>query len=222
MGALNLLHLFDSVFLIAMAGWVGSLMVLGFGIRPVAERCLRAEEAATFERALAARLFAWGAICGAIALPALVCGPLAVPEMRQPAIGLQAIVILGGILGMFYGGNVLVPALAAFSASPAAAVPLRRRQTTVATLVLIANLGLLVAHAFREPPRSPGIVEPNPQERYQESLRRLTRPEVESPQSDRAPATVPVCAGKARGRRPLTARLRRRDCWLWPRPARIS
>lgn len=192
MSALNLLHLFDSVFLIAMAGWVGSLLVLGFAVRPVAEHCLEAEDASAFERALAARLYVWGAVCGAIALPALICGPLAVPELRGPAIGIQAMVVLAGILATLYCGNVLVPALDAAATNPAAARPLRIRMATLGNLVLIAALGLLVAHAYREPPRSSGIIEATPQEHYRESLRQTLGPEASSEAPRDAPSTAPI------------------------------
>ena len=64
-----------------------------------------------FVRVLFPRYYLWGAISGAVALPAFVAGPLCYQEYRGPMVGVQALAMIGGILAMFYGGNSLTPAI---------------------------------------------------------------------------------------------------------------
>lgn len=176
MSSLNLLRVFDSVFLVAMASWVGSLMFLAFGVSPGVSRALPPEQASRLLRSLFRRCYTWGAVSGAIALPAVVCGPLAVPELRGPAVGLRAGLILAGILAMFYSANILTPALAAArEAEPDQgdrAERLESRRAAINSLVLVVGVGLLVAHAYRPAPATTGIKEPTPEDLRQEYERR--------------------------------------------------
>ncbi len=172
MKAITLLHTFDSVYLVAMAAWTGSILFFSFGVAPVIFKVLKPDAAAAFVRALFPRYYAWGAISGAIALPALVCGPLAVPELRGPAIGIQAALILASLLAMLYCGNVLTPAInQARDAGPeqqSRFERLHQRSVTLNSLVLVIGIGLIVAHAYRPTPRTQGIVEPSPEVTYRE------------------------------------------------------
>ena len=122
-----------------------------------------------FVRALFPRYYLWGAIAGAIALPAFVAGPLCYHEFRGPMVGVQALVILACILCMLYGGNSLTPAInQARDAGPAGHDQferLHRRAVRLNGLVLLAGIGLLVAFAARPAPRTSGIVELTPAER---------------------------------------------------------
>ncbi len=176
MNALNLLHCFDAVFLVAMAAWVGSILFVSFGVAPLIGRVLEPEPASRFARALFPRYYLWGTICGAIALPAVVCGPLAVPELRGPMVGLQAGLIVAGILIMFYCGNVLTPAInAARDAGPAAQErfdQLHSRSTTLNSVTLVMGAFLLAAYAYRPPLRTDGIRELNAEENRQLYYRR--------------------------------------------------
>jgi hypothetical protein len=167
--ARSLLVLFDSVYLTALTAWVGSILFFSFGVAPVIFRVLDAESAARFVRALFPRYYLWGAISGSVALPAYVAGPLCYPEFRGPWVGAQALVILGCILVMLYGGNSLVPQInRARDAGPSGHdrfERLHRRSVRLNALVLAVGLGLLVAFASRPAPRTQGIEEMTPAER---------------------------------------------------------
>jgi hypothetical protein len=167
--ARSLLVVFDSAYLLALSAWVGSVLFVSFGVAPLIFRVLTAEQAARFVRALFPRYYAWGAICGAIALPALVAAPLTFPEYRRPLVAVQALTIIAGILIMFYGGNTLTPAVnAARDAGPAEQPRfdrLHRRAVRLNGLVLALGVALLIAHAARPAPRTSGIVEMTPAER---------------------------------------------------------
>ncbi len=105
----HLLALFDSIYVLAMALLVGSIVFFSFAVAPIIFRVLGAEAGGRFVRALFPRYYLWGAICGAIALPAFVAGPLCFPEYRGIAVGIQALMLLCCTLIMLYGGNSLVP-----------------------------------------------------------------------------------------------------------------
>jgi putative copper export protein len=165
---LQLLHLFDFVFLVAMSAWLGSILFFSFGVAPILFRVLPPEHAGRLVRALFPIYYAWGTTAGAVALPATFCGPLAVPEMRGPWVAVRAGVILLGVLIMFYGGNVLTPAInAARDAGPPEAARfgrLHRRSVWLNGLVLVLGLSALGLHVWRPGPSSRGIVDPTPQE----------------------------------------------------------
>ena len=109
MSARFLMGVFDSVYLIALTAWVGSISLL---VRRSALilRVLSAENAGRFVRALP-RYYMWRAIAGAIALPAFVAVPLCYPEYRGPAIAVQSLIILACILIMLYSANSLTPSI---------------------------------------------------------------------------------------------------------------
>jgi putative copper export protein len=176
---LQLLRLFDFLFLVAMAAWLGSILFVSFGVAPLIFRVLPAEHAARFVRALFPVYYAWGATSGAVALPATVCGPLAVPELRGPAVAIRAGLILLGVLLMFYAGNVLTPAInAARDAGPDGAGRfdrLHRRSVWLNGLALLLGLAVLALHVTRPAPAGTGIVEPTPQEIVQKRLEALER-----------------------------------------------
>ncbi len=161
--------LFDSVYLIAMTSWVGSILFFSFAVAPIIFRVLGDASGARFVRALFPRYYAWGAISGAVALPAAVAVPLTYPEMRGPWVGLQAILIMAGILLMFYASNSLTPAInAARDEGPSGDArfnQLHRRSVRLNGFVLLLGLALIVGHAARPFPRTSGIVEPGPVER---------------------------------------------------------
>lgn len=163
MTATTLLVVFDSVYLIALAAWVGSIMYLSFGVAPLIFGGLDPESGAKFVRALFPRYYAWGAISGSLAMPAAMAAPLLFPELRGPAVGVQAGVILAGVLLMLYAGNTLTPAInRARDAGPPEAgrfQSLHLRSVQLNGLVLLLGLGLLVAFAARPSPRRSGVVE---------------------------------------------------------------
>src|SRR6185312_7701854 len=93
-----LLAIFDSVYLIALTAWVGSILFFSFAVAPIIFRVLGAESGGKFVRALFPRYYLWGVICCAVALPALICGALSFPELRGQMIGVQAALIVTSLL----------------------------------------------------------------------------------------------------------------------------
>jgi hypothetical protein len=186
-----LLVVFDSVYLLAMASWVGSIAYFSFGVAPLIFGVLGVEAGGRFVRALFPRYYLWGAISGAVALPAFVAGPLCVPEYRGPVVGVQAMVILGCTLIMLYAGNTLTPAINqardAGVDGEARFARLHRRSVRLNGLVLVLGVGLLVAFAARRGPLTAGIVEPTPAERVRSELEmRGMIEKLERPRGERA------------------------------------
>lgn len=185
MTARTLLVVFDSVYLIALAAWVGSILFFSFGVAPIIFKVLGADAGAEFVRALFPRYYLWGSIAGAVALPAAIAVPLAFPELRGPGVGVQAMTILAGTLIMLYAGNSLTPAInAPRDAGPAAKErfdQLHRRSVRLNGVALLLGLALLVGFAARPSPSTAGIVEPSPVERTLRELERL-RPLPNSPE----------------------------------------
>lgn len=168
MTARLLLPMFDAVYLLALASWVGSVLFFSFGVAPVIFRVLGKEAGGRFVRVLFPRYYAWGVVSGAIALPALAAVPLAFPEYRGPWIGLQAGLVLAGILIFLYCGNSLTPAInAARDEGPEGAERfdrLHKRSVQLNAIALLLGVVLLGVHATRRPPSTRGIRELTPQE----------------------------------------------------------
>jgi uncharacterized membrane protein len=164
-----LLSIFDAVYLLALAAWVGSIAFFSFGVAPIIFKVLEKEQAARFVRALFPRYYAWGAIAGALALPAFLGGRLSFLEYRGTWAGVQAVAILAGILIMFYCGQTLTPAInAARDAGPEGRDRfdrLHRRSVRLNAVALLIGIGLIVAFAARPAPTTGGIVEDPPEVR---------------------------------------------------------
>jgi len=164
-----LLAIFDSVYLLALTAWVGSILFFSFGVAPLIFTALGEESGGKFVRAMFPRYYAWGLMCGAIALPASVAAPLSFPEYRGPAVGIQSLVIVACILVTLYAGNSLTPAInAARDAGlegQARFERLHRRSVWLSMIVLLAGIGLLISFANRPAPRTSGISELTPGER---------------------------------------------------------
>lgn len=206
MSARLLLALFDSVYVLSMAGMVGGIVFFTFVVAPTIFVVLGAESGGRFVRALFPRYYLWNAILGAVALPAYVAGPLCFPEYRGPSVGVQSTLLLAIILVMLYGGNSLVPAInRARDEGPASGERfnrLHRRSVVLNAAAMIAGIGLLIAYACRPAPRTTGIVELSPVERarreaeFYESLRDRGTP----PASGARPA--PDATGTSGGMHP--------------------
>jgi len=164
-----LLAIFDSIYVFALAAWVGAILFFSFGVAPIIFRVLGAEAAAKFVRALFPRYYAWGVGATAVALPALICGPLAYPELRGVNVGVQAILLVAGLLIMLYCGNSLTPTInAARDAGPAEAARfdrLHKRSVQLNGVALLLGLVLLVGFAIRRPVQTSGLNEMTPAER---------------------------------------------------------
>lgn len=169
MSAPFLLGLFNSIYVIALTAWVGSILYFSFGVAPLIFTVLGAEAGGKFVRALFPRYYAWGAIAGAVALPSFVAVPLCYPEYRGAMVGVQSLAILLCTLIMLYAGNSLTPAInAARDTGPEGQElfeRLHRRSVRLNALVLVIGLALLIAFAIRPAPRTSGITELSPTER---------------------------------------------------------
>jgi Domain of unknown function (DUF4149) len=169
MATRQLLALFDVIYLLSMTAMVGSILFFSFAVAPIIFRVLGEESGGRFVRALFPRYYQWGAISGAIALPAYVAGPLCFPEYRGIAVGLQSAALLVCTLVMLYCGNSLVPQInRARDDGPTGHsrfVRLHRRSVWLNMLVMVLGIVLLAAFAARPVPRTEGIVELSPVER---------------------------------------------------------
>ena len=192
MSARTLLAVFDSIYLVALTAWVGSILFFSFGVAPILFPVLGVEAGGKFVRAFFPRYYLWGAICGSLALPAFVAGPLCFPEYRGPLVGVQAMALLACTLITLYAGNSLVPQInRARDQGPSAHerfVRLHRRSVWLNALVLIVGLGHLLAFATRPGPRTSGILELTPAQRarYDAAVSRVIE-EVEARQGLRPP-----------------------------------
>lgn len=188
-----LLAIFNSIYVIALAAWVGSIAFFSFGVAPIVFRVLGSEAGGKFLRVLFPRYYLWGATAGAIALPAVVCGPMTYPELRGPAVGVQALFVVAGALIMLYCGNALTPAInAARDAGPAGAAKfdrLHKRSVRLNAVVLAIGIGLLIAFASRAGSHPGGIVERPPGD-LTEGQRKMMRDSVEIEKVLRDPEAV--------------------------------
>jgi hypothetical protein len=164
-----LMALFDSIYVIALAAWIGSAVFLSLGVIPLIVKQLGAEPGEKLVRALLPRYCLWGAICGALALPSMVAVPLCYPEYRGAKVGVQALAIISCTLITLYMGASLTSAMdeerATGPSCQGRLTPLYRRAFLLNALVSITGVGLLVAFATRAAPKTSGIVELTPAER---------------------------------------------------------
>ncbi|RUL86921.1 DUF4149 domain-containing protein [Tautonia sociabilis] len=197
MDARTLLTLFDAIFLLALAAWLGALLFFSFGVAPIIFQVLEAAQAARFVRTLFPRYYAWGATSATIALAAFTSGVLVYPEFRGPGALAQIVLLLGGVLGNLYCGNVLTPRInAARDAGPEQSSRfdrLHRRSVRINALMLLSSAVLVVAHACRPDPTGPGVSEPSPAERARRSVDRW-RQEQQRWRSARTAAGSPAVA----------------------------
>ncbi len=167
--ASHLLTLFDSVYLAALAVWIGGAIFFTFALGPVLFKAVGAESARALVRAVYPRYYSGGAISGAVALASFVAGPLCFQEYRRAMVAVQALAIICVTLLMLYGGNALTPAICTEGrdgALNAAQIEhLRRREVSLNVLVLLVGLSLMVAHVARPAPTTSGIIELTPRER---------------------------------------------------------
>lgn len=183
MNARFLLAFFDSVYGLALTVWVGSNLFFAFGVAPIVAQVLGPEASAKLARVLYPRYYTWGAIAGAIALPAYLGVPLSFQEFRGPVVALQSFLIVAGTLLMLYAANSLTPALdAAREAGPAGKVlhdRLHRRAVGLNLVVLGIGVILLLALVNRPAPKTAGIIEPTPLERVRSDYERMRQREAE-------------------------------------------
>jgi hypothetical protein len=171
-----LMALFDSIFLIALAGWIGSALFLSVGVIPLFFKQLRTEDAEKLVRTLLPRYGVWGAICGALTLSSLVAVPLCYPEFRGARVGVQALAIISCILITLYVGNSATATPDTRRAPGASSGEQEphwyRRTVALNVVVVLSGIALLIAFTTRGAPMTSGIVELTPEEqaRYDEAL----------------------------------------------------
>jgi uncharacterized membrane protein len=177
---------------------VGSVLFFSFILAPMIVQVLSPEAAAKFVRALFPRYYTWGAIAGAIALPAYLGVPLSFQELRGPLVAVQSLMILAGTLLMLYAANSLTPAInAARDAGPAEKPQLERlhrRSMRLNGVVLVLGVVLLIAFATRREPKTAGIVEPTPLERVRSAYEQI-RVREESSRAHQLPGPAPEKQG---------------------------
>ena len=126
MTARSLLVVFDSVYLLALTAWVGSILFFSFGVAPIIFKVLGAEAGGRFVRALFPRYYLGGDLAGRSRLPAALAVPLASPSCAGRGSGSRRWRSSPAILIMLYAGNSLTPAInAARDAGPAGAGAVR-------------------------------------------------------------------------------------------------
>jgi hypothetical protein len=194
----QLLGVFDSIYVLCLAGMAGGIVFFTFVVAPMIFGVLGAESGGRFVRALFPRYYLWNAILGSIALPAFVAGPLCFPEYRGLSVGVQAGVLLVWILSMLYAGNSLVPQInEARDGGPATHARfegLHRRSVVLNGVAMVIVIGLLVVFACRPGPRTQGIVELSPVERARQEEERIRKGSVHSA-APAAPAAAPRTGG---------------------------
>ncbi|WP_165232546.1 hypothetical protein [Aquisphaera insulae] len=165
MSARILLGIFDAIYGAALLAWMGGLAVSLVATYVRSQGRAAGGDPGRFAWAQPRRVHTWGAIAGAVALPAFVAVPLGYPEIRGPRIAVQSMVILGGILAMMYVANLPAPA------------EQDRRIARLDLLVILALCGLLAAFATRASPGSRGLVELSPADRvrYDQELDRIIK-----------------------------------------------
>ncbi len=206
MTARHLLTLFDSIYLAALSAWIGGALLFALVVAPVLFKLVGAESQAKLIRGVYERYYIGGAIAGAVALPAFVAGPLCFREFRGAMVGVQALVIIFGIVLMFYGANSLAPAIGAAKVDAALEQArlrqLQRRAARLDILLLVIGLSLLVAFVSRPAPTTTGILELTPQERarYDAAVNRLIE-DTEAKYGYRAPRKL--APGESAGPDPM-------------------
>jgi len=185
--------LFDSIYAIALAAWIGSALFLSLGAMPLIIRQVGAERGERLLSALLRRYGVWGAICGAIALPSMVAVPLCYPEYRGAKVGVQAIAIISCIMITLYVGNSRRSSMNEACAVGAPRyqwlTPFYRRAFALNLVVSITGVGLLVAFATRAAPQTSGLIELSPEERarYDAAISRVIE-QVETKYGFRQPS----------------------------------
>jgi len=193
--ARHLLTLFDSIYLTALSAWIGGALLFAFVVAPVLFKLVGADSQAKLIRGVYERYYIGGAIAGAVALPAFVAGPLCFREYRGAMVGVQALVIIFGIMLMFYGANSLTPAISAAKGDGlpglARLKQLQYRAAGLDIVVLVVGVSLLAAFVSRPAPKTTGILELTPHERarYDAAVTRLIE-DTEAKYGYRAPRAL--------------------------------
>jgi MFS family permease len=175
-----LLAIFDSVYLLALSGLVGSILFFLFGVAPILSRVLGEELGRKLMEAMVPFYHVWGVICCAIALPALICGAFCFPELRGLMVGVQALMIMASLVLLLFSISTMTPMIhEAHDKGPTSRWRFERLyQGSVRfnTIVLVIGIVLLVGFAVRKGLRTDGIEEPSPKVRANPAVSKSDRP----------------------------------------------
>jgi hypothetical protein len=168
----------------ALASLIGGVLFYLFILLPTLPSALDAKSATRLLRLVAPKYYTWGATAAAISLPSLLGGPLSFPnELRGPAVGVQAMLILAAALLMLYSGNSLTPAInSASDTGPAGEEKLRsllRRALWLNGSVLLIGVILVGFFVTRPTPKTTGLQDVPPEERAQKSMESFLRRQAE-------------------------------------------
>jgi hypothetical protein len=150
-----LLRIFESIYVVGLAGWIGAMAFFSFGLAPLIFRILEPQPAGRLVRGVFPRYYAWVAICAGLAAASLVCAALVAPPLRGPVVAIQSGIAFIGLFLMLYCGNILTPAV---NAARDGGEPekkrfdsLHRTSVNINSFVLLLGIGLLVAFVIRRP-----------------------------------------------------------------------
>jgi hypothetical protein len=196
--ARTLLPIFDSIYLLVLSSWFGAVLCMFCVVRPIVPRVREPSVRGHLITVLLSRYYTWGSTAGAIALPAVLGGPMCFPsELRGPWVGMQAIAIVAGALIMLYGGNSLTPALrAAYAAgrgAEARIAHLDARAVWLDAVVLMIGAGLLVGFVLRGAPSTAGLSDAPPQVRAQKNVEAFQKRQADF-EASRKTKTAPAIA----------------------------
>lgn len=169
-----LLLVFETAFLVAMSAWIGAILFLSFGVAPIVFRTLDKEAASRFLRAVFPLYHSWGATAAIVAAGALVCRALSFEDLRGPAVGVQAAILVAAALVQLYSGQSLTPRINAArdAGEPEAAKfrALHKRSVALNGLTLALALTILVWFGVRPAPGTSGIRELKPEDRLRYAI----------------------------------------------------
>jgi hypothetical protein len=175
-----LLAIFDSVYLLALSGLVGSTLFFVFGVAPILYQVLGAELGRKLMRAMVPFYHVWGVLCCAIALPALICGAFCFPELRGLMVGAQAALIVACLVMLLFSISTMTPLIIeARDKGPTSSWRFERLyQGSVRfnTIVLVISVVLLIGFATRKGLRTDGIEEHSPRDRATPAVSKSDRP----------------------------------------------
>lgn len=181
MGATFLLPVFEITYLVCLAAWVGGISMIRGVVLSSTTTAVSKDQPARWEATAQwlNRYYVWITVSMVIALPAAVARPLSFPELRGPMVAVQAGVILVAIVLAFAAAQqLLTTGRAAGSQQSDDEIDTHfhralRRTAWMDAVSLLLGVGLLAAFVLKDAPRSPGIIEPTPEQRYETNLQIL-------------------------------------------------
>ena len=159
MNSLLLLLIFDSVYLCALAIWIGSTFFWITGVLPVVSNSISISSEARGRVCKMLARYCTGVLASAaLALASLVYSAIASPSLRGVRVGFSAVLIIVAALTVLSISNGLIPRIEKTGLDQKREENLLWRKCRQRCLILIGlGVVLLVGYAFRgpTPPTSP-------------------------------------------------------------------